>query len=74
MNRRDMTVPRMRKVAVPKKRKGDNSGMQVFRIDDMFGQLIQMPGVAVNKGNIKKRKQMGHIEDALRMTKRRKGE
>ena len=52
-----VAVPRMRKVAVPKKRKGELCKMKVFIIDDMFGQRLQMPGVGVNKGDNKKRKQ-----------------
>ena len=66
VNKTVLAVPRMRKVSVPKKRKGENYNMKVFRIDDMFGQQLQMPGVGVNKGN--------NIEDGLRMAKRRKGE
>ena len=45
MNKTVLAVPRMRKVAVPKKKKGENYNMKVFRIDDMFGQQRQMPGV-----------------------------
>ena len=70
-----VVVPRMRKVAAPKKRKGELCKMKVFRIDDMFGQLLQMPGVGVgvNKGDNMKRKQDGYMEDGLRMAKRGKG-
>ena len=71
-----LAVPRMRKVQVPKKRKGELCKMKVFRIDDMFGQRLQMPGVGVgmNKGDNMKRKQEGYMEDDLRMVKRGKGE
>ena len=73
-NRSSVAVPRMRKVAVPRKRKGEKSNLKVFRIDDMFGQLLQLPGVGLNKGDNMKRKQEGHLEDGLRVTKRGKGE
>ena len=76
VNKTVLAVPRMRKVAVPKKRKGELCKMKVFRIDDMFGQRLQMPGVGVgmNKGDNMKRKQEGYMEDDLRMVKRGKGE
>ena len=61
-------------VAVPRMRKGEKSNLKVFRIDDMFGQLLQLPGVGLNKGDNMKRKQEGHLEDGLRVTKRGKGE
>ena len=71
-----VAVPRMRKVAVPKKINGELCKMKAFRIDDMFGQRLQMPGVGVgmNKGDNMKRKQEGYMEDDLRMVKRGKGE
>ena len=76
VNSNVVAVPRMTKVAVPKKRKGELCKIKVFRIDHMFGQLLQIPGVGVgvNKGDNKKRKQVGYMEDGLKMAKRGKGE
>ena len=74
VNKTVLAVPRMRKVSVPKKRKGENYTMKVIRIDDMFGQQLQMPGVGLNKGDNLKRKKECYMEDGPRMAKRRKGE
>ena len=46
--------------------------MTVFRIDDMFGQPLLMPGVGVFNGE--KRKQEGDMGTMDSVAKRQKGE
>ena len=54
------------------KRRGEKRRITVFRIDDMFGKPLPMPGVGVFKGE--KRKQEGDMETMDSVAKRQKGE
>ena len=66
-----IAIPKRRKVLVPKRR-GEKRRITVFRIDDMFGQPLPMPGVGVFKGE--KRKQEGDMGTMDSVAKRQKGE